>query len=164
MKVIFKSPLGPIHLDFSGDALTALRFYNSETVISESCETAPVRDVFDWLDAYFDGKNPSVENLNFRAKGTAFQERVWHTLIKIPYGYCVSYGYLAKLAMHGTEKGRMLARAVGNAMARNPIWIIIPCHRVIRSSGETGFYGGGAEMKKALLKLENCDFMDHFIK
>lgn len=118
----------------------------------------------EWLEAYFKGENPPADALNLKAAGTAFQERVWKSLRAIPYGYCVTYGFLARMIAPQTKKRRLLARAVGGALAANPIWIIIPCHRVIRSDGSLGKYAGGAEMKRALLRLEGCDLKESLLK
>jgi len=84
--------------------------------------------------------------------GTDFQKRVWRALTKIPYGQTISYLELAQNI--NNEKA---VRAVANANGANAIGIIIPCHRVIQSSGELGGYGGGVEVKQVLLDLETCD-------
>lgn len=160
MEYLYASPLGMLLLGFSGQTLTALRSVQGEPVHLPFAEKAKgkVEEAADWLSAYFAGKNPSPGDLDFQAKGTAFQERVWKLLIELPYGYCVTYGFLARLLTPGMRAGRLLARAVGNALACNPIWIIIPCHRVIRSNGEIGQYAGGTAMKKALLLHEGVEF------
>lgn len=156
MEYTFNSPLGKLVLGFSDHVLTSLRLsenpdFAAATPDSEAAEVA------EWLRAYFSGSNPSVSSLKFRAYGSSFQERVWKTLAEIPYGYCVTYGFLAQLLAPGTRKSRLLARAVGNALASNPIWIIIPCHRVIRANGDIGNYAGGRAMKCALLKIEGAN-------
>ena len=84
-----------------------------------------------------------------RAEGTAFQQRVWNALREIPYGETRTYGQIAE--MIGSPKA---ARAVGMANNRNPVWIAIPCHRVVGADGSLVGYAGGLEMKKALLALE----------
>lgn len=156
MEFIYQSPAGPLRLEFSGQALTALRAASLEERALPAAEGAghAASAVAAWLKAYFRGENPSLENIFYKAQGTPFQERVWKLLSAIPYGTSVTYGFLAGLLAGRREKTGLLGRAVGGALAKNPIWIIIPCHRVIRSSGEIGSYAGGQAMKKALLKLE----------
>ncbi len=103
------------------------------------------------LDEYFAGK-PVVfdEGVEF-LEGTEFYRRVWQRLRRIPYGQTVTYGQLA------TEFGKPRAsRAVGAANGANPIAIIIPCHRVVEANGKLGGYGGGLEVKDALLRLEGA--------
>ncbi|TYP48718.1 methylated-DNA--[protein]-cysteine S-methyltransferase [Thermosediminibacter litoriperuensis] len=100
------------------------------------------------LTAYFNGelKNFTVP---LDLKGTEFQKRVWEEVMKIPYGEVRSYGYIARAI--GKPKA---CRAVGGANNRNPVPIIVPCHRVVGSDGSLVGYGGGLEMKSFLLKLE----------
>ena len=101
-----------------------------------------------WLTDYFNG---SQKNINFDLKldGTVFQKKIWKELLKVPWGKTITYKGLAEKA------GRPRAyRAVGNALGANPIPIIIPCHRVIKSDGSLGGYGSGIKIKKELLKLE----------
>jgi methylated-DNA-[protein]-cysteine S-methyltransferase len=101
---------------------------------------------------YFEGKkvvfNDSIDIENV----TEYQKKIWNTARQIPYGTTVSYGQLAQMA--GNYKS---ARAAGNALARNPIPIVVPCHRVIGSNNKLGGFGGGLEMKRFLLELESSD-------
>lgn len=97
---------------------------------------------------YFAGKRRSF-TVPFRAAGTDFQERVWQALLQIPYGETRTYGQIAVEA--GSPKG---ARAVGMACNRNPVMILIPCHRVIGSDGSLTGFGGGLPMKEYLLRIE----------
>ena len=102
------------------------------------------------LNAYFDGKLTNFD-LPLRPFGTDFQQRVWRAMIKIPYGKVRTYGQLA-------EKLNSGARPVGTACRRNPIPIIIPCHRVLGTQSLGGYSGeGGLETKVALLTLEDAD-------
>lgn len=100
------------------------------------------------LDEYFRGKRREFE-LPLSFKGTSFQKKVWEQLLKIPYGQTCSYLDIAK--MIGNPKA---CRAVGGANNKNPIWIVIPCHRVIGANGALTGYGGGVELKKRLLEIE----------
>jgi methylated-DNA-[protein]-cysteine S-methyltransferase len=102
------------------------------------------------LEEYFQGKRTRFD-LPFRLQGTPFQQRVWTELARIPYGNTWSYRELA------VRVGSPAAvRAVGSANARNPVCIFIPCHRVVRASGELGGYAGGLENKARLLRLEGA--------
>ena len=105
--------------------------------------------VYHWLDEYFAGKHPQASKLPFMLKGTAFQITIWNMLLEIPYGQTVTYGRLAE------QCGRkMSAQAVGGAVGRNPISIIIPCHRVIGTKGRLVGYAGGLNKKEWLLHHE----------
>jgi methylated-DNA-[protein]-cysteine S-methyltransferase len=112
---------------------------------------APFRDVILQLDAYFAGRLRRFD-LPLAPEGTPFQREVWSALTTIPYGETVSYGELAR------RVGRPTAcRAVGAANGRNPIPIIIPCHRVIGADGSLTGFGGGLPIKRRLLLLEAID-------
>lgn len=109
---------------------------------------------FAWLDSYFAGK-PLPEPPALHLMGTPFQQRVWQLLLEIPYGQTTTYGALA----HEYERrfgSRASARAVGGAVGRNPISIIVPCHRVLGTGGAITGYAGGVERKRALLTLEGA--------
>lgn len=88
-------------------------------------------------------------NIPLKLRGTEFQKSVWHHLLSIPYGTTISYQDLAKAIGRPTA-----VRAVASAVAKNPVWLICPCHRVIRSNGALGGYAGGIPLKTELLKLE----------
>lgn len=102
------------------------------------------------LEEYFAGQRTDFD-LPLEMHGTAFQRRVWHALSAIPYGETVSYGELAHRIGRSSA-----ARAVGLANGRNPISVIVPCHRVIGANGDLTGYGGGVERKRMLLELERC--------
>lgn len=114
----------------------------------------PICQAVSWLDCYFSGQKPEALP-PVRLEGSKFRLLVWKELLKIPYGATVTYGSIAKkLAM---EQGRshMSAQAVGGAVGHNPIGIMIPCHRVVGADGSLTGFGGGLEVKRALLKLES---------
>ena len=153
----YNSPMGSIVIESDGEALTGLRFSNEQAcVASTTQEKAPneaatalpiILETIQWLDDYFAGKRPcDVPRLT--PQGTAFQQRVWQTLLTIPYGKTVSYGELARMV------GCKSAQAVGQAVGANPIALLIPCHRVIAANGQLGGYAYGTEIKKQLLELE----------
>jgi methylated-DNA-[protein]-cysteine S-methyltransferase len=107
-----------------------------------------VADAVGQLRAYFAGQRRTFE-LPLAPEGTPFQQRVWRELLNIPYGQTISYGELARRL--GNPNG---SRAVGLANGANPISIVIPCHRVIGSTGKLTGYGGGLKTKQWLLALE----------
>ena len=101
------------------------------------------------LNDYFSGKKVKFNEKLDLSGGTPFEQKVWKKMLKVPYGKTISYRKLA--AMAGSAKK---ARAVGNACGKNPVSIVVPCHRIIKSDGGLGGYGGGIELKKRLLKIE----------
>jgi methylated-DNA-[protein]-cysteine S-methyltransferase len=111
-------------------------------------EVEPFKAAADQLDAYFDGELTRFD-LPLAPRGSEFQQRVWAALQEIPYGQTESYGELAERI--GSPGG---ARAVGLANGKNPISIVIPCHRVVGSDGSLTGYGGGLDRKRQLLDLE----------
>lgn len=101
----------------------------------------------DWLEIYFSGKNPEFTP-RIKIEGTDFQKKVWKYLQQIPSGKVETYGNIAKNL-------KTSARAIGNAVAKNPISIIVPCHRVIGANGKLTGYAGGIDRKNFLLELES---------
>lgn len=152
----YSSPLGMIVLESDGEVLTGLRFMESsetqkqaiETLPADTTNTLPIfAEVRQWLDDYFAGKRPcNVPRLN--PPGTDFQRRVWQKLFTIFYGRTKTYGEIARMV------GCKSARAVGQAIGRNPIALIIPCHRVVGVNGSLGGYAYDLNRKKQLLELE----------
>ena len=148
----YDSPLGEIVLAADGDALIGLWFsgqthFGAGLCGAEDGDCAALREATAWLDDYFAGKAPETLP-KLRPRGTDFQQRVWAELLRIPRGETVTYGTLAeKLGSH--------ARAVGGAVGRNPISIMIPCHRVVGKDGSLTRYAGGTERKAELLKIES---------
>ncbi len=114
------------------------------------CGSGITDEVFVQLSEYLDGKR-EVFDLDLELDGTDFQKDVWNALMRIPYGKTVSYSDVAIASGHPRA-----VRAVGNAVGRNPIPVIIPCHRVIRADGSIGGYALGTELKIRLLKLEGA--------
>lgn len=149
----YDSPLGRLTVAAEGEALTALviegQKYEARHLAGEGQqrETPVLQAARLWLDRYFAGENPPVSALKLAPKGTDFQRRVWDALLEIPYGGTDTYGALA-------ARLNSSARAVGSAVGRNPISVIIPCHRVLAADGGLAGYAGGLENKKKLLTLE----------
>jgi methylated-DNA-[protein]-cysteine S-methyltransferase len=149
---IFESPIGELLLTGDGDALTGVYFPGSHKVAAPdpawARDDGAFVDVRTQLRAYLGGELTEF-SLTLAPRGTLFQQRVWSLLQTIPYGTTSTYGKLA------TQLGDPKAvRAVGLANGRNPISIIIPCHRVIGSDGSLTGYGGGLDLKQRLLALE----------
>jgi methylated-DNA-[protein]-cysteine S-methyltransferase len=145
------SPIGPLALAGRGQLLTNLRMVN-QTYEPNRTNWVPddraFPDAVQQLEAYFAGERTDFD-LELSLAGSEFQRRVWQALPTIPYGETRSYGEIAEqIGASGA------ARAVGLANGRNPIAIIVPCHRVIGASGSLTGYGGGLERKQSLLELE----------
>ena len=143
---IYYSPVGAIQLEYEDDVVTALK--NAEAGAKGEPLSALAELVFRQLDEYFAGTRTEF-TFPYRLHGTPFQEKVWEALRQIPYGETRSYKDIAEAIGHPKAY-----RAVGMANNANPIFIAIPCHRVIGANGSLVGYGGGLEMKKALLELE----------
>ncbi len=158
----YDSPLGGITMASDGDVLTGLWFdgqkYDRATLEREHEERAlPIFSQADrWLDTYFSGKEPDFTP-RLGMKTTAFRKDVWNILLKIPYGQTATYGEIA--ARLSTRRGLpgMSARAVGGAVGRNAISLIIPCHRVVGAGGSLTGYAGGIEKKRQLLAWETAN-------
>jgi methylated-DNA-[protein]-cysteine S-methyltransferase len=150
------SPFGPIALRADDDALTGVFFvgqkYYPSLPLAENGQPVPrvVGQAAEELAEFFQGER-RVFTVPLRLLGTPFQQRVWRQLLAIPYGEIMSYGVMAKNM--GLGDGH--ARAVGSANSKNPISIIVPCHRVIGGSGALTGYAGGLDRKQGLLALEN---------
>ena len=153
---IVPSPLGEILLAAEDGALCGLWFVGQKyegAGLTAGSTPGPVsadpvlEKAQAWLESYFDGANPEI-GFPLAPRGTAFQRRVWAALTDIPHGQPRSYGALAE------KLGCQSARAVGTAVGRNPISVLIPCHRVLGANGSLTGYAGGLERKRALLRLE----------
>lgn len=157
----YSSPVGTLYLVSDGEYLTGL-YMEQRRYCTLDMEKIPVNSslpVFQaarkWLDIYFQGKEPDYLP-PLKTDGSEFQETVWKYLLAIPYGKTTTYGEIA--AAIAKERGitRMSAQAVGGAVGRNPISIIVPCHRVVGKDGNLTGYGGGIENKIRLLELEHA--------
>lgn len=144
------SPLGILCLCEEEGRLTRLTFVNAP-VQGEEPPADILLEAKKQLEEYFSG-NRTAFSLPMKPKGTLFCQAVWDTLLSIPYGETCSYSDLAGKMNHPRA-----ARAVGQANARNPLPILIPCHRVIAFDGSLGGYTGGKEIKQKLLALEGCN-------
>ena len=144
---IFKSPLGELYLLFSGASLAGISFVKPSATAYKR-DSAP-RPFLKELDSYFHGANESFSQDVKFLSGTEFEKQVWLALKDIPFGETRSYKWVAE------HIGKPAAvRAVGQALSKNPVPIVIPCHRVIESSGSMGGYAYGVDIKVRLLEME----------
>jgi methylated-DNA-[protein]-cysteine S-methyltransferase len=148
---VYESPVGRLLLSGDDDALTGLAFLDRRvTPTGWRRDDARFHEERSALDRYFAGASTSFD-FAIRLEGGAFDREVWELLRAIPYGTTTTYGALA------TELGDPgAARAVGAANGRNPIAIVVPCHRVIGAGGRLSGYGGGLDRKRALLAHEGA--------
>jgi methylated-DNA-[protein]-cysteine S-methyltransferase len=144
----YQSPIGTVEIKATGEGIVALDFIDRPQ--ASDVELPEVfKECVKQIDEYFRGRRKAF-SLNLSLRGTEFQNTVWRRLVTIPYGRTYSYGEFAKAI------GKPAAcRAVGNANGKNPISIIVPCHRLIGSDGSLTGYGGGLWRKEWLLKHEN---------
>ena len=161
----YKSPIGIIILTSDETEITGLRFkgQSEAEVLSENKykETSAIKEAERWLDIYFSEKNPGyIPAIN--PKGTEFQKLVWKILLEIPYGKTTTYGEIAGKIAEIKNVSRMSAQAVGGAVGKNPIAIIIPCHRVVGKNGKLTGYAYGIDKKISLLALEGADMGKFF--
>jgi methylated-DNA-[protein]-cysteine S-methyltransferase len=147
-----ESPIGELLLVGDGETLSGLYMQDGrkpKRIATDWSESdTPFADVKRQLEEYFAGERTTFD-VPLAPKGAPFEREVWHALQEIPYGETVSYGEIARRVGQPTA-----ARAVGTANGRNPISVIVPCHRVIGADGSLTGYGGGLERKRLLLELE----------
>ena len=143
---LLPSPIGPIFVEGDERGLTRLYTDGHRFHTQAGPDDGTFADVATQLDEYFAGERKQFD-LKLNPAGTEFEQRVWDALVEIPYGETVSYGEIAR------ELGSV-ARAVGHANAVNPIAIVVPCHRVVGSTGKLTGYAGGLDVKRKLLDHE----------
>ena len=146
----YDTEIGRIKISEKDEKIIGLVFsdYKKEDEIEK--ETELIKKAYTQLEEYLSGKRTEF-NIEIEMIGTEFQKKVWKELLNIPYGETRSYKDIA-IAI-GNEKA---CRAVGNANNKNPIAIIVPCHRVVGSDGSMTGYAGGLDIKEKLLKIEKC--------
>jgi methylated-DNA-[protein]-cysteine S-methyltransferase len=159
-----ETPLGDMTAMAEEESLTGLWFIEERYYPTKAFEwiNEPSYPVFnylkDWLSVYFSGQRvDSYSQLQLDQRGTPFQKMVWDILLDIPYGEVTTYGEIAKKIARMRGIPTMSAQAIGGAVGRNPISILIPCHRVIGSNHKLVGYAGGLDKKAALLRLEGID-------
>lgn len=163
----YTSPLGEILLAADGEGLTGLWFAEGSRYTglglspsAEESDSPYFEEARRWLDIYFEGKDPGFTP-KLHLVGSAFRNRVGEIMLEIPFGHTMTYQEIARRI--AAERGipRMSSQAVGGAVGKNPISLIIPCHRVVGTNGSLTGYGGGIRRKEALLKMEG-GFRDNF--
>jgi len=147
--VTISTPLGPLQITGSASGIERIAFVRKSVPSGTvpSCARTCARQ----LKEYFGGKGRGFSGLKLHLAGTAFQRKVWEELKRIPFGKTVTYGDLARRIGHPRA-----AQAVGSAVRKNPLLIIVPCHRVIPARGGAGKYAGGERRKRKLLELEGA--------
>ncbi len=169
-KTEYNSPIGNITLASDGKYLLGLwiegqKYFqgsvNEEMVEDDSLKI--FKDTKNWLKRYFAKQKPDIKELPLAPKGNEFRQAVWRILCEIPYGEVTTYGEIAKKIAKIMNKTAMSAQAVGGAVGKNPVSIIIPCHRVIGTNGSLTGYAGGINIKVKLLELEGVDMSKMFV-
>lgn len=160
----FYFPMGRLLLLARENELIYVNFEQEDTVVNAHWNLNENLSVFkktkNALTRYFNGEQETFDNIEINySQGTQFQQIVWNVLRTIPYGKISSYGELANLI--GNPKA---VRAVGGAVGRNPLSIIIPCHRILGKNSELTGFGGGLPIKRYLLQLENIPYKDKGIE
>lgn len=148
-KAVLQTPIGKIVIEGDTKGLTSLRIVSNETNLISTTYSNTLKEAITQLQEYFEGTRKKF-SLTLNPKGTDFQLKVWQKLLEIPYGTTISYQQLTQNL--GDPKS---IRAVANANGKNPLWIIIPCHRVIGADGSLTGYAGELWRKKWLLEHEN---------
>lgn len=164
----YSSPLGGILLAADEIGLTGSWFdgekYFADNLPAEHVErqTSILAEAARWLDIYFTGKEPGFTP-PLHPIGSAFRQAVWEILLQIPYGQITTYGEIARQLAEKQGREKMSSQAVGGAVGHNEISVIIPCHRVVGTSGSLTGYAGGIDKKVKLLELERADICGFFI-
>lgn len=148
----YKSPLGVLKISADEKGIREIDFVKKGIKSNQNSSSEIIDQCIRQLDEYFQGKRKSFE-LKLNPEGTEFQRKVWKELLKIPYGRTLSYGEIAQRI-----KNPKAVQAVGQAIGRNPISIVIPCHRVIGRDGSLTGFASGLWRKEWLLKHEEVDF------
>ncbi|MGP1514649.1 MAG: methylated-DNA--[protein]-cysteine S-methyltransferase [Bacteroidales bacterium] len=158
----YLSPLGIITLASDGKYLKGLWFNDQKYFASTLNKEYQIKDLpifsltCNWLDEYFDGKNPSFIP-PIKIITTPFRQKILDILMTIPYGSIITYKTIATQIVIQEGVRHMSSQAVGSAVGHNPISLIVPCHRVIGSQGKLTGYAGGISKKLKLLQLEGVD-------
>ena len=160
------SPIGALYAEFENGCLCALRFEAED--IANRCalesrlngrDADALKHLRSWLARYFAKEAPPLDSIPLSLHGSPFQQRVWEELKRIPAGGTVSYGQIASRLEQQYGK-RVSAQAVGGAVGKNPVPILLPCHRVIGADGKLVGYGGGIDRKVWLLEHEGFTVKD----
>jgi methylated-DNA-[protein]-cysteine S-methyltransferase len=165
-----RSPVGALTLACDGEGLVGVwiegQKYHGGALrgtAAESGDTPVLRAAKAWIDRYFAGEKPGIDELPLEPIGGEFRQSVWKILRSIPYGEVITYGDIARQMALQAGKTSMSAQAVGGAVGHNPISIIIPCHRVVGANGSLTGYAGGIGTKVKLLEFEGADMSRLFV-
>ena len=160
-KTLYNSPLGVLTIAGNGKNITGVWLEEQKYFCAAVKEPLIEKDdlpVFiktkNWLDRYFQGEKPLVDELPLAPQGNDFRKAVWKILCSIPYGETITYGEISKKIADQMNRKSMSAQAVGGAVGHNPMSIFIRCHRVVGSNGSLTGYAGGIDKKIKLLQLE----------
>ncbi len=161
----YDSPLGKLLIASKDSKLIGLWIDGQKYYLSSIKEEMQVKDDEEiiiktklWLNRYFDGKQPQIDELLLAPFGSDFRQCVWNILKTIPYGETITYGEIVKKIAKERNIPKMSAQAIGGAVGHNPISIIIPCHRVLGQGGKLTGYAGGIDKKIWLLNHEKANF------
>ena len=160
----YNSPVGKLLLAGKNQKLVGVWIEGQKYYLGKLKENLQEKNDYDilvktknWLDRYFNGEKPQINEIDLEPNGSEFAKIVWKLLCEIPYGDIMTYGELAKKVAKILNKEKMSAQAIGGAVGHNPISIIIPCHRVVGAKGNLTGYAGGINKKIELLKHEDVD-------
>lgn len=145
----FDSPSGKIRITSESGFITGLDYFAQPLNLPQKIDDPVLVLTIDWLNRYFSVQAPDPAEIPVKLNGTPFQLAVWNILKTIPYGHSVTYGNIARQL-----SPTMSAQAVGGAVGKNPVSILIPCHRVLGTGGNLTGYAGGLDKKRFLLDLE----------
>lgn len=166
----YKSPIGNLLIASKDNKLVGLWMENQKYYLSnfkeEIVETENLEILVKtkkWLDRYFNGEKPNINELEISPIGSEFRKNVWEILKNIPYGEVITYNDIAKELAKQKGIKKMSAQAVGGAVGHNPISIIIPCHRVVGTNGSLTGYAGGIKKKIYLLEHEKVNMDELFV-
>ncbi|WP_299322915.1 methylated-DNA--[protein]-cysteine S-methyltransferase [uncultured Gemella sp.] len=157
----YESNMGPLYLISDGESLNGC-YLEGQKYFPDNIDNYHLNEELDifvkskaWLEKYFNGENPSIDEIPLNYIGTEFRKTVWEILKDISYGELVTYKHIAEKIAKDKGLETMSAQAVGGAVGHNPLLIFIPCHRVIGVDGSLTGYAAGLENKRFLLNLES---------
>ena len=163
----YKSPVGSILIASKDNKLIGLWIENQKHYLSNYNEEISQKENIEilektkkWLDRYFNGEKPKIDELDINPIGSEFRKNVLEILKNIPYGEVTTYNDIAKKIAKQKGIAKMSAQAVGGAVGHNPISIIVPCHRVLGVNKNITGYGGGLHLKRELLKIEKIEWSE----
>lgn len=166
----YKSPIGNLLIASKDNKLVGLWMENQKYYLSNFKEEIVEIENLEilertkkWLDRYFNGEKPKINELEISPIGSEFRKSVWEILKSIPYGEVITYNDIAKELAKQKGIKKMSAQAVGGAVGHNPISIIIPCHRVVGTNGSLTGYAGGIKKKIYLLEHEKVNMDELFV-